>query len=142
MNHLFITFFIIRSCSFLQHILKYVLEITKSILIYFHRYLKGGVKSGFHHVEDESVKRLLRVKGRRNVRLHEMPLEVGSLNAGDCFILDSSPNVFLYVGPQSGRMERIKAIQAANAIRDDVHHGRSTVKIIGKMRLLKKKTLF
>lgn len=100
--------------------------------MYFYRYLKGGVKSGFHHAEDESVKRLLRVKGRRNVRLHEMPLEVGSLNAGDCFILDSSPNVFLYVGPQSGRMERIKAIQAANAIRDDVHHGRSTVKIIGK----------
>lgn len=105
--------------------------------MYFYRYLKGGVKSGFHHVEDESVKRLLRVKGRRNVRLHEMALEVGSLNTGDCFILDSSPNVFLYVGPQSGRMERIKAIQAANAIRDDVHHGRSTVKIIGKMRVLK-----
>lgn len=94
------------------------------------RYLKGGVKSGFNHVEDESIKRLLRVKGRRNVRLHEMPIEIGSLNVGDCFILDSSANVFLYVGPQSGRMERIKAIQAANAIRDDVHHGRSTVKII------------
>lgn len=94
------------------------------------RYLKGGVKSGFHHVEDEIVKRLLRVKGRRNVRLHEMPMEVGSLNKGDCFILDVGPSVFLYVGPESGRMERIKAIQAANAIRDDMHHGRSTVKII------------
>ena len=94
------------------------------------RYLTGGVKSGFHHVEDETVKRLLRVKGRRNVRLHEMPIEIGSLNGGDCFILDSSPNVFLFVGPQSGRMERIKAIQAANAIRDDVHHGKSTVQII------------
>ncbi|GIX68492.1 hypothetical protein CEXT_298461 [Caerostris extrusa] len=94
------------------------------------RYLKGGVKSGFHHVENVPVKRFLRVKGRRNVRLNEMALEVGSMNNGDCFILDSEPNVFVYVGPQSGRMERIKAIQAANAIRDDLHCGRSEVKII------------
>ncbi|GFX69527.1 gelsolin, cytoplasmic [Trichonephila clavipes] len=94
------------------------------------RYLKGGVKSGFHHVENVPVKRFLRVKGRRNVRLNEMSMEVSSMNKGDCFILDSEPNVFVYVGPQSGRMERIKAIQAANAIRDDLHCGRSEVKII------------
>ncbi|XP_054715456.1 gelsolin, cytoplasmic-like isoform X2 [Uloborus diversus] len=94
------------------------------------RYLQGGVKSGFNHVEDESVKRLLRVKGRRNVRLQEMSSDISSMNRGDCFILDVGRNVYLYVGPDSGRMERIKAIQAANAIRDDVHHGRSTVKII------------
>ncbi|XP_055933755.1 gelsolin, cytoplasmic-like isoform X1 [Argiope bruennichi] len=94
------------------------------------RYLKGGIKSGFHHVENVPVKRFLRVKGRRNVRLNEMPIEVSSMNIGDCFILDSEPNVFIYVGPQSGHMERIKAIQAANAIRDDLHGGRSEVKII------------
>ncbi|GBN32398.1 Gelsolin, cytoplasmic [Araneus ventricosus] len=94
------------------------------------RYLNGGVKSGFHHVENVPVKRFLRVKGRRNVRLNEMSMEVSSMNKGDCFILDSEPNVFIYVGPQSGHMERIKAIQAANAIRDDLHGGRSQVKII------------
>ncbi|KAG8192852.1 hypothetical protein JTE90_014629 [Oedothorax gibbosus] len=94
------------------------------------RYLKGGVKSGFNHVVDSNVKRLLRVKGRRNVRLHEMPLDVTSMNNGDCFILESGNSVFIYTGSQSGRMERIKAIQAANAIRDDVHCGRSQVKII------------
>lgn len=90
------------------------------------------MKSGFNHVEDSNVKRLLRVKGRRNVRLHEMPLDVASMNNGDCFILESGRTIFIYTGPQSGRMERIKAIQAANAIRDDVHCGRSQVKIIGE----------
>lgn len=94
------------------------------------RYLEGGVASGFHHVEDETVKRLLRVKGRRNVRIHEVPLTAESMNKGDCFILDSGPNVYIWTGENSGRMERIKAIQAANAIRDDLHGGRSVVKII------------
>ncbi|XP_042910486.1 gelsolin, cytoplasmic isoform X2 [Parasteatoda tepidariorum] len=94
------------------------------------RYLQGGVKSGFHHVVDVPVQRLLRVKGRRNVRLHQVPVAVSSLNNGDCFIFDNGPTIFVFVGHQSGRMERIKAIQAANAIRDDIHCGRSIVKII------------
>lgn len=51
---------------------------------------KGGVASGFKHVEtnDVEVKRLLQVKGRRVVRATEVPMSWESFNQGDSFILD------------------------------------------------------
>lgn len=53
------------------------------------------------------------------------------MNKGDCFILDCGSQVFVYMGPSSRRMERLKAITAANGIRDDDHAGKAKVVIIG-----------
>uniref|UniRef100_T1IZM9 Gelsolin-like domain-containing protein n=1 Tax=Strigamia maritima TaxID=126957 RepID=T1IZM9_STRMM len=107
---------------------------TKLFLSYFRngiRYLDGGVKSGFRHVDLDAVeKKLLQVKGKRRVRARQVALDVSSMNKGDCFILDAGPTVYLYVGEKSGRMERIKAISLANNIRDQDHGGRSHVLII------------
>lgn len=51
---------------------------------------KGGVASGFHHVEtnDMNVKRLLHIKGRRAIRATEVNMSWNSFNKGDCFIID------------------------------------------------------
>lgn len=57
---------------------------------------------------------------------------VGSMNKGDCFILDCGATVYVYMGPGSRRIERLKAITAGNAVRDDDHAGKAKVIIIGE----------
>ena len=67
-------------------------------------------------------------------RSFELQVEagVGAMNKGDCFILDCRDKIFVYMGPSSRRMERLKAIHAGNAVRDDDHAGKSKVIIIGE----------
>jgi len=60
------------------------------------------------------------------------------MNKGDCFILDSGKDIFVYIGQKSKRTERLKAISAANQIRDQDHAGRARVHIIGMFILLNK----
>lgn len=61
-----------------------------------------------------------------------MNLNAAAMNKGDCFILDAGKQIFVYVGQKSKRTERLKAISAANQIRDQDHAGRAEVHIIGK----------
>lgn len=63
--------------------------------------------------------------------------DVSSMNRGDCFLLDTGKgDILVYVGGNAKRVEKIKATQAANMIRDQDHHGRAKVSIIGKARLV------
>lgn len=96
------------------------------------RYLKGGVASGFTHVDPDAPypARLFQVKGRRNVRVSQVEAAVSAMNKSDCFILDAGKEVYVYMGPTCRRIERLKAIQAGNAIRDDDHAGKSKIIII------------
>lgn len=98
------------------------------------RYEQGGVGTGFKHVETnaQGEKRLFQVKGKRNVRVRQVNLSVSSMNKGDCFILDAGNQIYVYVGAQAKRVEKLKAISAANQIRDQDHNGRARVEIIGK----------
>lgn len=97
------------------------------------RYVSGGIASAFKHVSinDAGPKRLFHVKGKRNVRVREVGVSVSNMNKGDCFILDNGTDIYVYVGPSSNGGERIKAVTAANNIRDQDHNGRSTVHICG-----------
>ncbi|XP_055902350.1 gelsolin isoform X2 [Eupeodes corollae] len=96
------------------------------------RYEQGGIGSGFKNVQinAEGEKRLFQVKGKRNVRVRQVNLSVSSMNKGDCFILDAGSKIFVYVGMQAKRVEKLKAISAANQIRDQDHNGRAKVDII------------
>ncbi|KAL5274428.1 Gel family protein [Megaselia abdita] len=96
------------------------------------RYEQGGVGTGFKHVETnaQGEKRLFQVKGKRNVRVRQVNLSVSSMNKGDCFILDAGNTIYVYVGSQSKRIEKLKAISAANQIRDQDHNGRARVEVI------------
>ncbi|CAM1301688.1 Gel (predicted) [Pycnogonum litorale] len=94
------------------------------------RYLKGGVASGFRHVDlDHYENRLLQVKGRRNVKVRQVELSAKAMNNGDCFILDAGKNIYVWVGPKSGRTERLKAVMAADALKTDLHAGRSKIHV-------------
>ncbi|XP_050081453.1 gelsolin isoform X1 [Anopheles maculipalpis] len=96
------------------------------------RYAAGGVKSGFNEVETNAAgeKRLFQVKGAKNVRVRQVPLTIGSMNKGDCFILDAGYDIYVYVGASAKRVEKIKAISAAGQIRDQDHAGRANVHIL------------
>lgn len=102
------------------------------------RYAAGGVASGFQHVTTnaEGEKRLFHVKGKRNVRVREVGLSFSNMNKGDCFILDAGRDIYVYVGQKSKRVEKLKAISAANQIRDQDHNGRAQVHIVDEFSSL------
>lgn len=101
------------------------------------RYVQGGAASGFHHVtvNDAGQKRLFQVKGKRNIRVREVGLSFSNMNKGDCFILEDGRDIYVYVGPNAKRVEKLKAISAANQIRDQDHNGRAHVHILGILRI-------
>jgi len=63
----------------------------------------------------------------------QVEVSVRSMNKGDCFILDTPKKIYVYVGRYSKRTERLKAIQAANQIRDQDHGGRIKIQMIGML---------
>lgn len=107
---------------------------SQNFLSYFKsgvRYLPGGVASGFAHVDrDAFTKKLYQVKGKRNVRVKQVECSIAKMNKGDCFILEAGKNIYVYVGVKAKRVERLKAITAANLIRDQDHGGGAKVQII------------
>lgn len=62
----------------------------------------------------------------------QVNLGLASMNKGDCFILDAGTEIYVFVGAKAKRTERLKAISAANQIRDQDHAGRSKVVIVGR----------
>ncbi|KAE9419583.1 hypothetical protein Angca_007428 [Angiostrongylus cantonensis] len=97
------------------------------------RYLKGGYESGYRHVEDmfrNWKPRLFHCKGKRNVRCIQTDLNVGSLNLGDVFILDMGKDIYVWMPPDSGRLERIKGMSIAKDIALSERQGRCSVHII------------
>ena len=94
------------------------------------RILEGGVESGFHHVKPTEYKpRLLWVKGKKNVRIREVPKSHTSLNNGDVFILDMGLKIFQWNGSKSGIFEKSRAGQLCRAY-DSERSGKPEVIVI------------
>jgi len=92
--------------------------------------LEGGVESGFNHVKPEEYRaRLLHVKGKKKVRVVEVPLKVDSLNIGDVFILDNGMDIYQWQGKAAGRMEKWAAGNLCRAI-DDERRGKPEVHVM------------
>ncbi|CAI2355113.1 unnamed protein product [Caenorhabditis sp. 36 PRJEB53466] len=97
------------------------------------RYVSGGYESGYTHVEDQFQNwkpHLFHCKGKRNVRCTEVECEVSSLNLGDVFLLDLGKDIYVWMPPDSGRLERIKGMARAKNIADVERMGASTVHIL------------
>jgi len=93
------------------------------------RFLQGGVdSSGFQYVARGnffvSRPKLLRIKGRRNIRVDEVEKKTESLNDGDVFILDCQQGIFLWEGLDANRWERNKGGEVADHIAEHDHEGR------------------
>lgn len=98
-----------------------------------YRYLSGGVESGFKKVtRDEYEPRLLHVKGRRNIRVQQTKLSWSSMNSGDVFILDLGLTIWVWIGSQAGRLEKMKGLDVARRIRDEERGGRAALNPIGE----------
>uniref|UniRef100_A0A915C0I0 Gelsolin-like domain-containing protein n=2 Tax=Parascaris univalens TaxID=6257 RepID=A0A915C0I0_PARUN len=98
------------------------------------RYLKGGAASGFQHVKENNFEnwqpRLLHCKGKRNVRCTQVDCTRKSLNLGDVFILDCGLQIYVWMPPESGRLERIKGMRQARSIRDQERAGRPQIHVL------------
>ncbi|PRP81887.1 hypothetical protein PROFUN_08751 [Planoprotostelium fungivorum] len=82
--------------------------------------LEGGIETGFRHVKPEEYKpRLLHIKGKKKVRVSQVPLSCSSLNSGDCFILDGGAHIFTWIGKEAGVFEKTKAVQVAESIESE-----------------------
>ncbi|XP_054646873.1 scinderin like a [Dunckerocampus dactyliophorus] len=96
------------------------------------KYQKGGVASGFNHIitNEANVQRVLKVKGRHQIRATEVDLSWLSFNKGDCFIIDLGKDIFSWAGSESNRYERLKATLVARDIRDNERKGRAAMHLI------------
>ncbi|CAN4123769.1 unnamed protein product [Withania somnifera] len=95
--------------------------------------LKGGIASGFKHVEEEEYKTCLYVcQGKHVVHVKEVPFARSSLNHDDIFILDTKSKIFQFNGSNSSIQERAKALEVVQYIKDTYHDGKCEVAAIGK----------
>jgi len=82
------------------------------------RTMDGGVDSGFNHVSPEAYQaRLLQVKGKKAVRVTQVPLSSESLNQGDVFILDNGLELFQWNGENATIKEKRKAMDVVQSIK-------------------------
>nr|WAQ15589.1 villin [Halisarca dujardinii] len=95
------------------------------------QYLSGGIESGFTKVEkDKYEPRILHVKGRRNIRVQQVKVSWKSLNFGDAFIVDFGLKIYVWLGSEVGRMEKIKAGEVARRINDEERGARAVVEFV------------
>jgi len=61
------------------------------------------------------------LKGKRNIRVIEVPLTYKSLNSGDVFILvESEKCIFQFNGSQSSRRERAKGLELFTKLKEEL----------------------
>lgn len=91
-------------------------------------YLKGGIDSGFNHVEEGAYAgRLMHVKKiGRQTNTVEVECTCGSLNQGDAFILDLGSQIYVWKGEECSPFEGSAAAIAAEAL-EQSRNGQSTV---------------
>lgn len=94
-------------------------------------YAEGGVDTGFKHVDrDAFTKRLLHVKGRRNIRVIPVELSPKSMNCGDVFILDAGPDIFQWNGNGASNVEKSKALEICTKLRDQERQGKARLHFV------------
>ncbi|KAI4878703.1 hypothetical protein NFI96_013479 [Prochilodus magdalenae] len=95
-------------------------------------YKKGGVASGMKQVETNTynIRRLLHVKGKKNIVAGEVDMTWNSFNKGDVFLLDLGNLIIQWNGPQSNRMERLRGMNLAKDIRDRERGGRAQITVV------------
>ncbi|CAN1173348.1 VLN2 [Linum perenne] len=98
--------------------------------------LEGGVASGFRHAEEEEFEtRLYICKGKRVVRMKQVPFARSSLNHDDVFILDTEKKIYQFNGANSNIQERAKSLEVVQFLKDKYHEGTCDVAIVDDGKL-------
>ncbi|KAL3625542.1 Villin-3 [Castilleja foliolosa] len=98
--------------------------------------LEGGVASGFKKPEEEEFEtRLYICKGKRVVRLKQVPFSRSSLNHDDVFILDTEEKIYQFNGVNSNIQERAKALEVIQFLKEKYHQGMCNVAIVDDGKL-------
>jgi hypothetical protein len=77
------------------------------------RYMAGGIESGLARLVPQDVN-LYQIKGQRNPVLLLVSPSGRSLNHGDAFVLTSKTKIFLWIGRDANRAEKMKAAQVVD----------------------------
>jgi gelsolin len=94
--------------------------------------MEGGIESGFRNVKPEEYKpRLLQLKGKKRVRVTQVPLSASSLNSGDVFILDGGSNIYQWNGSGAGVLEKSKGMQVSEGLESD-RKGKARVTVLSE----------
>ncbi|KAG4996719.1 hypothetical protein JHK85_028158 [Glycine max] len=98
--------------------------------------LEGGVASGFKKPEEEEFEtRLYVCRGKRVVRLRQVPFARSSLNHEDVFILDTENKIYQFNGANSNIQERAKALEVIQFLKEKYHEGKCDVAIVDDGKL-------
>ncbi|XP_022842295.1 villin-3-like [Olea europaea var. sylvestris] len=98
--------------------------------------LEGGVASGFKKAEEEEFEtRLYICRGKRVVRLKQVPFSRSSLNHDDVFILDTKGKIYQFNGANSNVQERAKALEVIQYLKEKYHEGTCDVAIVDDGKL-------
>ncbi|TKY53361.1 Villin-2 protein [Spatholobus suberectus] len=98
--------------------------------------LEGGVASGFRKPEEEEFEtRLYVCRGKRVVRLKQVPFARSSLNHDDVFILDTQNKIYQFNGANSNIQERAKALEVIQFLKEKYHEGKCDVAIVDDGKL-------
>ncbi|KAJ6850862.1 villin-2 [Iris pallida] len=98
--------------------------------------LEGGVASGFKKPEEDKFEtRLYICRGKRVVRLKQVPFARSSLNHDDVFILDTENKIYQFNGANSNIQERAKALEVIQHLKEQYHKGKCDVAIIDDGKL-------
>ena len=72
--------------------------------------LQGGVSTGLTHVEMAKTPKLYIVKGKRQPIIRQLPtISWDEFNDGDVFVLDTMSHIFVWVGRNANKLERLQA---------------------------------
>ena len=72
--------------------------------------LQGGVSTGLSHVETAKSPKLYIVKGKRQPIIRQLPtISWNEFNDGDVFVLDTMTYIFVWVGKDANRLEKLQA---------------------------------
>ncbi|XP_042447003.1 villin-2-like [Zingiber officinale] len=98
--------------------------------------LEGGFASGFKKPDEDIFEtRLYICRGKRVVRMKQIPFARSSLNHDDVFILDTEKKIYQFNGANSNIQERAKALEVVQFLKDKYHEGTCDVAIIDDGKL-------
>ena len=81
------------------------------------QYLDGGVPSGFRKVITDKTVDMYMVKGKRIQFVMQVPAQRSSLCQGNCYIIHTPGEFYLFIGKKASMLEKNKAVQSLDIMK-------------------------